>query len=183
MSHRIVDLLLALGIAIVAVACGSDGDDTLPTSTPATPATTGSPTSPAGPSARSDLSLRGENVEKVAGTAVQRVTWADGTVYEETIPTLLLRTIGRPDAPYGRRVVSAWLGDDRWQVTIFMHIEDRSTDPPTVTDLLGELYYDEVANTFEAANGRAYFAFTGRDPCASDEPPDDLCPLDKEIVP
>ena len=111
------------------------------------------------------------------------MTWAGGTVYEETIPALILRSAGLPDAPHGRRVVSAWLGDDRWQVTIFVHLEDRSTDPPTVIDLLGELYYDEGSEKFEAANGRASFALTGRDPCASDEPPADLCPLDKEIKP
>ena len=179
---RIVTLLLLSGLFAVAVACGSDGDETPSTSAPATSAAAGSQV-PGTALPRSDLSLRGENVEKVADTAVQHVTWDDGTAYEETIPTLILRTIGQPDAPHGRRVVSAWLGDDRWQVTIFVHIEDRSTDPPTVTDLLGELYYDEVANTFEPANGRASFALTGRDPCDSDEPPADLCPLDKEIKP
>ena len=122
-------------------------------------------------------------MEKVADTTVQRVTWADGTGYEGTIPGLMLRSAGLADAPHGRRVVSAWLGDDRWQVTIFIHLEDRSTDPPTVIDLRGELYYDESSEEFEAANGRASFALTGRDPCASDEAPADLCPLDEEIVP
>jgi len=179
---RIVALLLLSGIFIVAVACGSDGDETPPTSASATPAAAGSQV-PGTALPRSDLSLRGENVEKVADTTVQRVTWAGGTVYEETIPALILRSAGLPDAPHGRRVVSAWLGDDRWQVTIFVHIEDRSTDPPTVTDLRGELYYDESSEKFEAANGRASFALTGRDPCASDKPPADLCPLDKEIKP
>ena len=179
---RIVALLLLSGIFILAVACGSDGDETPPTSASATPAAAGSQV-PGTALPRSDLSLRGENVEKVADTAVQQVTWADGTVYEETIPALMLRTIDRPGAPHGRRVVSAWLGDDRWQVTIYVHLEDRSTDPATVIDLRGELYYDESSDKFEPANGRASFAFTGRDPCASDEPPADLCPLDKEIKP
>jgi len=122
-------------------------------------------------------------VEKVADSDAQRVTWADGTVYEETIPMLMLRTLGRPDTPHGRRVVASWLEDDRWQVTIFTHIEDRDTDPPTVTDLRAELIYDESSNTFEPANGRAYFALTGTDPWASDQPSADLCPLDKEIGP
>lgn len=176
---RIVALLLMLGITIVAAGCGSNGDEASPTPAPATPAA-GSET-PSTPSPRSELSLRGEKVEKIADTAVQRVTWADGTVYEETIPALMLRTAGRPDAPHGRRVVSTWLEDQRWQVTIYVHIEDRSTDPPTVIDLRGELYYDEASETFEPANGRAFFAFTGRDPCISDQPSADLCPLDKEI--
>jgi len=181
MGQRIAALLLVLGMAIVAAGCGSNGGETGSTSTPATPVT-GSET-PGTPLPRSDLSLRGENVEKVADSAVQHVTWADGTTYDETIPALILRSAGRPGAPHGRRVVSAWLGDDRWQVTIFVHIEDRSTDPPTVIDLRAELYYDETSNTFEAANGRASFALTGRDPCPADKPSADLCPLDKEIVP
>ena len=181
---RIVALLLFLGIAVAAVACGSDSDETSPspTSPAATAATMGSQT-PTSVLPGSDLSARGEEVERVADTSVQHVTWADGTVYEETIPTLILRTLGQPDAPSGRRVVARWLEGERWQVTIFTRIEDRSTDPPTVTDLRAEFYYDEGSEEFEAANGRASFALTGRDPCASDEPPDDLCPLDKEIVP
>jgi len=179
---RIVALLLISSIFVVAVACGSDGDGTPSTPASATPAAAGSQV-PGTPLPRSDLSLRGENVEKVADATVQRVTWADGTVYEETIPALMLRSAGRPDAPHGRRVVSAWLGDDRWQVSIFVHLEDRSTDPATVIDLLGELYYDEGSEKFETANGRASFALTGRDPCTSGEPPADLCPLDKEIKP
>jgi hypothetical protein len=179
---RIVTLLVLSAILVVAVACGSDGDGTPSTPASATPGADGSQV-PGTTLPRSDLSLRGENVEKVADTTIQRVTWADGTVYEETIPALMLRSAGRPDAPHGRRVVSVWLGDDRWQVTIFVHLEDRSTDPPTVIDLRGELYYEEGSEKFEAANGRAAFALTGRDPCASDEPPADLCPLDKEIVP
>ena len=179
MSQRIVVLLL-LSVAVLAAGCGSDGDETSPTSTPATPAVTGTQ-APANVGPRSDLSLRGENAEKVANTGVQTVTWADGTVYEETIPVLILRTLGRPDASHGRRVVARWLEDDRWQVTIYVHIEDRSTDPPTVTDLRAEFYYDESAGTFEGANGRGYFALKGSDPCASDEPPADLCPLDKEV--
>ena len=181
---RIVALLLFLGIAVAAVACGSDSDETSPSPTSAagTAAATASQT-PASVPPGSDLSQRGEEVEKVADASVQRVTWADGTVYEETLPTLILRTLGQPDAPSGRRVVARWLEGERWQVTIFTRIEDRSTDPPTVTDLRAEFYYDEGSKTFEPANGRGYFALKGSDPCASDEPPDDLCPLDKEIVP
>jgi hypothetical protein len=180
---RIVALFLLSGILALAIACGSDGDGVTATSTPATPATTATPTPPAGPSARSEISLRGENIETVADSAVQKVTWADGTVYEEILPSLILRTIGKPDAPHGRRVVARWLEDEHWQVTIFMHIEDRTTDPTTVIDLRAEFYYDENSQTFEPANGRGYFALKGIDPCASDEPPADLCPLDKAIGP
>jgi hypothetical protein len=182
MNQRIVALLVALGVAVLAAGCGSDSDQASPTAAPATPTPpVESQGSPTGSPVRSDLSLRGENVEKVADNAVQQVTWADGTKYEETIPTLMLRTLGQPDAPQGRRVVARWLEDDRWQVTVFIHLEDRSTDPPTVTDLRGEFYYSEGSGTFEAANGRASFALTGRDPCASDHPAADLCLLDKEI--
>ena len=184
MKQWIVALLVTLGVVLLAAGCGSDGDQTSPTAAPATPTalavSQGSPTSSP---VRSDISRRGEDVEKVADTVAQRVTWADGTVFEETIWTLMLRTLGRPDASHGRRVVARWLEDDRWQVTLLLHMEDRSTDPPTVTALRGEFYYDEVSGAFEAANGRGSFALTGRDPCASDKPPADLCPLDKEINP
>ena len=46
-------------------------------------------------------------MEKVAYSTIQRVTWPDGTVYEETIPTLILRTLGRPDAPPGQKFADA----------------------------------------------------------------------------
>jgi hypothetical protein len=179
---RIMALVLLSGMLTLAIACGSDSDGVPSTPAPGTPAVVGSGT-PGTPFPRSELSLRGEAVEKVADTEAQRVTWDDGTEYEETIPTLILRTIGDPDAPHGRRVVAAWLGDDRWQVTIFIHIEDRTTDPPTVTDLRGEFFYDEGSKEFEAANGRASFALTGKDPCPADSPDSNLCPLDKEVVP
>jgi hypothetical protein len=176
-----VALLLVLGIAIVLVGCGSNGDEATPTSASATPAAVTRSQTPSTVSPRSELSLRGEAVEKVADSTVQQVTWADGKVYEETLPELILRTVDRPDAPHGRRVVARWLEDERWQVTIFLRIEDRSTDPPTVIDLCAEFYYDEGSEIFEAANGRGSFALTGRDPCASGSPPADLCPLDKEV--
>ncbi len=171
-----------MGIAVLAVGCGSGGGSTSPTATASAPATSaaGSQT-PATSVPRSELSLRGEAVERVADTTAQRVTWADGTVYEDTLPILILRTLGTPDAPSGRRVVAGWLEDDRWQVTIYIRLEDQSTDPPTITDLRGEFYYSESSGTFEAANGRAAFALTGRDPCASGQPASDLCPLDKAI--
>jgi hypothetical protein len=184
MNQRIVALLVVLGVALLAAGCGSDGDQASPTPTAATPTSPAvSQASPSGSPVRSDVSLRGENVEKVADSAVQQVTWADGTVYQETIPVLMLRTLGRPDASHGRRVVARWLEDNRWQVTIFLRMEDRSTDPPTVIDLQAEFYYDEGSGAFEAANGRAAFALTGRDPCAGNEPSADLCPLDKEVEP
>jgi len=179
---RIVLLVVISALLAVAVACGSDSDETPPTSAPASPGATESQT-PGTPIPRSDLSLRGEEVEKVADTAVQHVTWADGNSYDETLPTLILRTLGKPDAPSGRRVLASWLEGERWLVTIFTHLEDQSTSPPTVTDLLAEFYYDEGSKKFEAVNGRGSFALTGRDPCASDKPAADLCPLDKEITP
>jgi len=181
MNMRVVVLLLTLGIAVAAVGCGSNGDKTSSTVIPGTSTAPAGSETPAGTVQRSELSLRGEEVERVADTAVQHVTWADGNSYDETLPTLILRTLGQPDAPHGRRVVARWLEGQRWQVTIFTHLEDRSTDPPTVTDLVAEFYYDEGSKTFEAANGRGSFALTGRDPCASDKPSADLCPLDKEV--
>jgi len=117
----------------------------------------------------------------VADNAVVKATWPDGTVYEEPLYTLMLRTLGKPDAPSGRRVVARWLGENRWQVTIYLRVEDRSTDPKTVTDLRADFSHIEGSGVFEPVNGRAVFAFTGRDPCATAEPPADLCPLDKEI--
>lgn len=181
MNQRIVALLVALGVAVLAAGCASGGDEVSPTPAPATPTPTVGSQAPPTAAPRSELSQRGEKVEEVADSAVQRVTWADGTVYQESIPQLMVRTLGRPDAPHGRRVVARWLGDNRWQVTIFLRMEDRSTTPPTVIDLRADFYYDEGSGVFEAANGRAYFSLTGRDPCAFDQPPADLCPLDKEI--
>ena len=181
MIVRTAVVLLALGLAITAIGCGSNGDEGSPTTAPATSTVGGTPAPGFTPSSRSELSLRGENVERVADSVVQKVTWPDGTVYEETIPTLMLRTLGTPDAPQGRRVVARWLEDERWQVTIYLRTEDRSTDPPTVIDLRADFSHEEGSGVFEPVNGRAVFAFTGRDPCTSDNPPADLCPLDKEI--
>jgi hypothetical protein len=183
MSQRMAALLLVLGVAIVAAGCGSNGDQTSGTPPPASLTPPGSQGWPAVSPVAPGLSLGGEEVENLGGSAVLRVTWADGTVYEETLPTLMLRTVGRPDAPQGRRVVAGWLGGDRWQVTILLRTTDRSTDPATVIDLRAELYFDGASGTFEPANGRAYFALTGSDPCATEEPPADLCPLDKAISP
>ena len=182
MSVRALALVLVLGMTAAAVACGSDSDETSPIPTSGTPEATTSQTPATMPSG-SDLSKRGEEVEKVTDTAVQRVTWADGKTYEEILPTLVLRTIGRPDAPSGRRVVARWLDGTRWLVSILTRVEDRSTDPATVIDLRAEFYYDETSKVFEPANGRGYFALKGTDPCASEEPSADLCPLDKEVTP
>jgi len=85
-----------------------------------------------------DIGLSAEKVESLANTVVRTVTWEDGTTYEGTISDLVFRTAGKPDAGHGYRVVASWLGDARWQVTIFMRVVDRSTEPPTVTDLVGE---------------------------------------------
>jgi hypothetical protein len=75
------------------------------------------------------------------------------------------------------------VGDASWQVSIFMRVVDRSTEPPTVTDVPGEFYYDEEKDEFAAANGRARFALTGRNPCTSGQPEPDCCPMDKETRP
>jgi hypothetical protein len=127
--------------------------------------------------------LIAEEVERLANTLVRRVTWEDGTTYEGTIPDLVFHTVGKPDAGEGHRVVASWLAGARWQVTIFMRVGDRSTEPPTVTDLVGQFYYDEEKDEFAAANGRALFALTGRNSCTSTQPDPDYCPLDKEVSP
>ena len=146
---------------------------------PTTPAPEGTPTTPAG----TDIRLRGENIETVANTVVRQVTWEDGTTYEETIPDLVFRTAGEPDAGQGYRVVARWLGDADWQVSISMRVVDHSTEPATETDLQAEFYYDEDKDEFAAANGRALFALTGLDSCTLDEPEPEYCPLDEEVSP
>jgi hypothetical protein len=163
---------------VLAAACGADEKDIAATPTATTPA---SP-EPATPGV-TDISTRGEDIETLANTVVQQVTWEDGITYEETISDLVFRTAGKPDAGHGHRVVARWLGDTRWQVTIFMRVVDRSTEPETVTDLTGEFYYEEERDEFSAANGRALFALTGENPCLSGETQPDYCPLDKEISP
>ncbi len=143
------------------------------------PAQSATPTRPAA----TGIAARGEEVERLANTAVQRVTWEDGTTYEEPIADLVFRTAGVPDAGRGYRTVARWLGDDKWQVTIAMRVVDRSAQPPTSLDLQGEFYYDDDTGDFTAANGRAEFALTGRNPCPSPDVQSDLCPLDKEVLP
>jgi len=165
---------------VLAAACATDEADIADTPTLTTPEATRASPQPTRPGA-SDISLRGEKVESLANTVVQQVTWEDGTTHEESISDLVFRTAGKPDAGHGHRVVARWLGDTRWQVTIFMRVVDRSTEPDTVTDLTGEFYYDEERDEFSAANGRALFALTGGDPCPSGQPDPDYCPLDKEI--
>ena len=175
----------------MAVGCGGDEEDIAATPTATAPqATPGSPepTTP-GPGVTpstpglSDISTRGENIETLANTVVQQVTWEDGTTYEETISDLVFRTAGKPDAGHGHRVVARWLDDTNWQLIIFMRVVDRSTEPETITDLTGEFYYDEEKDDFTAANGRGLFALTGGDPCPSGQPDPDYCPLDKEVIP
>jgi len=146
---------------------------------PTSPGPDGTPITPGA----TDISLRGEKVETLANTVVRRVTWEDGTTHEETISDLVFRTAGKPDAGHGHRVVARWLGDASWQVSISMRVVDRSTEPPTETDLQAEFYYDEEKDEFTAANGRALFALTGRNSCTSDQPQPDYCPLDKEVRP
>jgi len=165
---------------LLVAACATQEEDIAVTPTATTPeATPGSP-EPTTPGV-TDISTRGENIETLANTVVQQVTWEDGTTHEESISDLVFRTAGKPDAGHGQWVVARWLGDTRWQVTIFMRVVDRSTEPETITDLTGEFYYDEEKDEFTAANGRALLALTGRNPCPSGEPDPDYCPLDKEI--
>jgi hypothetical protein len=173
---------------VLAAACAAEEDiaatptATTPEATPTSPQTA-SPGPGDTPITRgtTDISSGGEWVESLANTAVRRVLWEDGTTYEGSISDQVSRTAGTPDAGHGHRVVPRWLGDARCQVTIFMRVVDRSTEPPTVTDLLGEFYYDEEKDEFTAANGRARFALTGINPCTSAQPEPDYCPLDKEV--
>lgn len=172
----------------LAVGCAEEEEKTTATPTatapqttpvspePTTPRPDGTPTTPA-----TSISTRGEEIETLANTVLQQVTWEDGTTYEETISDLVFRTAGKSDAGHGHRVVARWLGETRWQVIIYMRVVDRSTDPQTITDLTGEFYYDEESGEFTAANGRAVFALTGRDPCLSDQPEPGYCPLDEEV--
>lgn len=177
----------------LAMAVGCEGEETPTAATPSATAPTAAPGSPqpaspgpegtpatAGPT---DISSRGEEIETLANTVARQVTWEDGTTYEATIPDLVFRTAGMPDAGHGHRVVAAWLGDARWQVTIYMRVTDHSVEPANSIDLQAEFYYDEEKEEFTAANGRALFALTGQDPCASDQPEPDYCPLDKEVRP
>jgi len=168
----------------LAMAVGCEGEET---STTATPSATSPEATPASPHPVSpsptDISSRGEEVETLANTVARKITWEDGTTYEATIPDLVFRTAGMPDAGYGHRVVASWLDDARWQVTISMRVTDHSVEPATSIDLQAEFYYDEEKNEFTAANGRALFALTGQDPCESDQPEPDYCPLDKEVSP
>jgi hypothetical protein len=175
----------------VAVACGGEEEEIAATPTATSPeATPGSP-QPASPGpegtltvpSATDISSRGENIETLANTVARRVTWEDGTTYEATIPALVFRTAGKPDAGQGYRVLARWLDDANWQVTISMRVVDRTTEPATETNLQAEFYYDEEKDEFTAANGRALFALTGRDSCTLDEPDPEYCPLDREISP
>jgi len=176
---------------LLAAACGGQEEDTAATPTGAVSETTTASPQPTSPSqegtpttvAATDISTRGERVESLANTAVRPVTFEDGTTHEGTVSDLVFRTAGKPDAGHGHRVLARWLGDARWQVTISMRVVDPSTEPPTVTDLLGEFYYDEEKDEFAAANGRALFALTGRNPCSSGQPEPDYCPLDQELSP
>jgi hypothetical protein len=177
-------IVAALGTICLCVAmaagCAEEEADIAATPTPTTPEATRASPQPPTPGA-TDISKRGEEIETLANTALQQVTWEDGTTYEESISDLVFRTAGKPDAGHGHRVVARWLADTSWQVTIFMRVVDRSTDPETVTDLTGEFYYDEEKDEFTAANGRGLLALTGRNPCTGAQPEPDYCPLDTEV--
>jgi len=177
----------------LAMAVGCEEEETSTTATPSATAPEATPESPqpaspgpegtpatAGPT---DISSRGAEIETLANSVARKITWEDGTTYEATIPDLVFRTAGMPDAGHGHRVVAAWLDDARWQVGISMRVTDHSVDPATSVDLQAEFYYDEEKDEFTPANGRALFALTGQDPCESDQPEPDYCPLDKEVSP
>jgi hypothetical protein len=180
-------LAVQLGAAcfclLLVAACGGDEDTTTP-ATPASPqATTPSGDNTPIPATASGISARGEEIERLANNVEQQVTWEDGTKHKRTIPDLVFDTASKPDAGQGHRVVARWLGDTSWQVTIFTHVVDRSTDPATESNLQGEFYYDEETAKFTAANGRALFALSGQNPCEADQPDPDYCPLDQEVSP
>jgi hypothetical protein len=187
-------VVATLGVAclcvLLVVGCAGEEENTAATRTAAVPQSTpaspqpGSPTPGATPTVTATgIGSRGEAVETLANSDVRQVTWEDGTTYEETIPELVFRTAGKPDAGHGHRVVARWLGDDSWQVSIFMRVVDYSTEPAATTDLVAEFYYDENKAEFTPANGRALFALTGRNLCASGQSEPDYCPLDKEVGP
>lgn len=186
-------LVVQLGVVcfclVMAVGCPAEDEDTSDTPTASVPEATQAPTQPGGLSetetpirARpTDISSRGGEIESLVNTMVRQVTLEDGTIYEETIPDLVFRTAGKPDAGRGYRVVARWLGDGKWHITIFMRVVDYSTDPPIPLDLRAEFHYDEEKDDLSAANGRALFALTGQDPCTADRPQSRYCPLDQEV--
>ena len=146
---------------VLAAACAAEEDITA-TQTATAPEAT--PTSPQpeslGPedtpitTGTTDISARGEDIEHLANSVARQVTWEDGTTYEGSISDLVFRTAGKPDVGHGHRGGARRVGDASWQVSIFMRVVDRSTEPPTVTDVPGEFYYDEEKDEFAAANGR-----------------------------
>lgn len=190
-SFAVAQLAAMCLCVVMAVGCGGEEAHIAATPSATPPEATPASPQPASPSpggtpatpAATDASLEGEEIEALANTVVRKVTWEDGTTYEGTISDLVFHTAGKPDAGQGHRVVASWLGNTRWQVTIFTHVVDRSTQPETTLDLRAEFYYDEQKNEFVAANGRALFALTGQDPCSSDHPEPSYCPLDQEVGP
>ncbi|MCJ7510813.1 MAG: hypothetical protein MUP14_08005 [Dehalococcoidia bacterium] len=177
----------------VAIAVGCGEEETPIAATPSATAPEATPGSPQPASPRpagtpatagpTDISSRGDEVETLANTVAQKVTWEDGATYEAPIPDLVFRTAGMPNAGRGHRVEAIWLEDGKWQVIISMRVTDHWVDPVISVDLRAEFYYDEEKAEFTAANGRALFALTGRDSCTSDQPEPDYCPLDKEVGP
>jgi len=172
---------------LAASACGMQdtGTSASPTAAAAGPATTvPAPTAtspartPSGPISGAPT-VSGEEVEKQTNTAVRRVTFADGTTYEETVPKLVFRTAADPGDGYGYRVVAEWLGSGRWLVSIQMQISRRSTTPPSSFIIRADLYYNEESGEMTAANGRAEFALTGKNPCSAAEIESGTCRLDE----
>ncbi len=178
-------LLLSLGVLslclLAASACVTHDTDTSATSEPATTVPESTATSPArtpGTPIIGAPTVSGEEVERQANTAVRRVTLEDGTTVEETIPKLVFRTAANPGDGYGYRVVAEWLGSGTWLVSIEMQISRRSTTPPSSFNVRADLYYDEKSGEMTAANGRANFALTGKNPCSAAEIEAGTCRLD-----
>ncbi|MDP2950031.1 MAG: hypothetical protein Q8P22_10890 [Chloroflexota bacterium] len=171
---------------LAASACVTDDTDTSATSGPATTVPEATVTSPAripGAPVTGAPTVPGEEVERQANTAVRRVTWEDGTTVEETIPKLVFRTAANPGDGYGYRVVAEWLGSGRWLVSIEMQISRRSTTPPSLFTVRADLYYHEESGEMTAANGRAKFALTGKNPCSTAEIESGTCRLDDPAQP
>jgi len=181
-------LLVSLGVLslclLAASACGTQDTTTSASPTATVPESTAtSPARTPGTPIIGAPTVPGEEVERQANTAVRRVTLEDGTTVEETIPKLVFRTAANPGDGYGYRVVADWLGSGRWLVSIQMQISRRSTTPPSSFNVRADLYYDEKSGEMTAANGRANFALTGKNPCSTAEIEAGTCQLDDPAQP
>ena len=176
-------ILGVLALSLLTVACGGDDEETPPTTgTATTPGTaTATATGTTGTPRPGQPSLDGEEVEHLVNDLVQKVTFGDETV-EETVPDLVVRTAGDPDAGRGFRTV-ALFKDGTWQVTIYMRIREEGAPPDTFLDMQADFYYDEKAEKLTGANGRGQFALTGKNPCSPKEIESGDCELDEPAFP